>query len=513
MTTSVRYELLGDQRPRLSHSPASLRSAGQAAVELAKITGLTPDPWQEWCIEQILAEREDSYFNEVLGLRMPRSAAYESALVVARQNGKGSILEILELAWLFLLGAKTILHSAHEFPTAREGFQRIESLITGTPELAAEVARGGIKWSHGDESITLKSGQRLLFKTRTKGAARGFSIDKLILDEAMILKNEQVAAMLPATSARPDVQILYTGSAGDKDSEHFGRARSRGIAGSDPRLFFAEWSIDGCNEFCTPDCDEHDDPTKPESWAKANPGLGIRLSQENIQSELLGMDREVFLRERLSVGDWPVDGDAWSVISEEAWMSRLDEASAAQGPFTLGVDTTPDLRHSTIVVCGRNGEQKVHVEITGKGRKDDHQPGVRWVIARLDEIIKNIQPKYVVIDKGSQAGRFVDELIEKGHEKLLLHPTAREYAQACGEFYTSVVPIKGSTPDLAHLNQTQLTTAVAGAEKRDLADLWAWDKRNATQVISPLCAATLAMWGLKKYETEPETVAPWVVRR
>jgi hypothetical protein len=210
-----------------------------------------------------LGESDQWYYNSVLDRMMPRSSAYEICLIVARQNGKGSIMEALELAWLYLLGAKVVCHSAHEFATSKEHFQRIESLVSGTPELKAELARGGIKWSHGDESISLANGQRLIFKTRTKGAARGFSIDKLVMDEAMILKQDAMSAMSYATSARPDVQIMYAGSAGDQESEHFGRARSRGIAGKETRLFMAEWSADLCTLMCPKDCPRTRRPQRP----------------------------------------------------------------------------------------------------------------------------------------------------------------------------------------------------------------------------------------------------------
>src|SRR5262245_42008689 len=124
------------------HAPTQFSSAGQAAVDLAQVAGLVLDPWQRWCVNHILGEREDLYYNEILDRMMPRASAYESAIVVARQNGKGAILEAVELAWLYLLGVKTIIHSAHEFPTSREHFLRMESLITNTPELKVELARG-----------------------------------------------------------------------------------------------------------------------------------------------------------------------------------------------------------------------------------------------------------------------------------------------------------------------------------------------------------------------------------
>jgi hypothetical protein len=499
----------GAQRPRLSFLPRKISSAGQAAVALAAVAGLHLDPWQEWCVEQILGERQEMYYNPVLNRMMRRSSAYETALIVARQNGKGAVLEAVELAWLYILGARTIVHSAHEFATSREHFERLEGLITNTPELSAELARGGIKWSHGDESIRLSNDQRLLFKTRTKSAVRGFTIDKLVMDEAMILAAAAVKAMVYATSAGIDKQIIMSGSAGDKESIHFGRARSRGIKGNDQRLFFAEWSADICDQFCRLDCDLHDDRSDPATWAKANPGLGIRLEWETTQSEFLGHDDEVFNQERLSVGDWPADGEAWSVISEEGWANCFDSLSSLQGPATFSIDTTPDKHFSCIGVAGDNGEDATHIEVTGKNGILDHRPGVDWVVRRAVEIDKRSRNAQWVIDKGTQAGIFYDELVKAGLKVIC--PTVREYAQACGDFFSSVMPIGGSTPSIRHINQPDLRSALGGVEKRDLADLWAWDKKNSAGDISPLVACTNAYWGHRKRvnKPKPKPMAMW----
>lgn len=501
------------------------------------MAGLHLDPWEVLVLTEMLGERDDWYYNDVLKTDMRQYSAYEVGLMVSRQNGKGSILEARELAGLFLLGERTILHTAHEFPTAKEGFQRIEALISGCPELKKEVARGGIKWSHGDESITLVSGQRLVFKTRTKGAARGFTIDCLIFDEAMYLKQEQIAAMMPAVSARPNAQLIYTGSAGDKDSDHLGRARSRGIDGSDPRLAYLEWSVDSCTDFCPPACSEHDRTTieepqrlSPEqlsvargelvqSYAKANPGLGYRLSVENIESERRSMSPEVFKRERLGVGDWPVEGNAWAVIDEESWRARYSDLSAPQSPLVFAIDVTPDASHACITVAGLNGEQvngvdQVHVEVTQNGARYDHRPGRGWVVERMIDLCKRHKPKYVVIDKAYQAGPLFDEL-EEPLKRLgveILCPTMREYAQACGLFYSACVPRRDNAPYLVHPDQPMLTAAVAGSEKRDIQDAWAWDKRNASADISPLVAATHALWGVHKMgvtKPKPKPKAAW----
>ena len=82
-----------------------------------------------------------------------------------RQNGKGAILEAIELAGLFLFGEQLILHSAHEFKTAQEAFRRVLQLVENTDHLRKRVAR--VRTSHGEEGIELTTGARLRFVARS----------------------------------------------------------------------------------------------------------------------------------------------------------------------------------------------------------------------------------------------------------------------------------------------------------------------------------------------------------
>lgn len=68
------------------------------------------DEWQRFALDCMLGERADGKW-----------AAFETALIVPRQNGKGSVLEARELAGLFLFGEQLILHSAHEFQDGAGG--------------------------------------------------------------------------------------------------------------------------------------------------------------------------------------------------------------------------------------------------------------------------------------------------------------------------------------------------------------------------------------------------------
>ncbi|MFE0101165.1 terminase [Streptomyces sp. NPDC059009] len=501
----------GDQAPRILSAPPRVSSAGADVAELAEIAGLTLDPWQRLVLDNALGQRADGTWS-----------AFEVGLVVGRQNGKGVVLEARELASLFLLDEELCIHSAHLFDTSLEAFKRILGLIESTPDLDRMVKR--VSRSHGEEGIEVfRDGalRRLRFRSRTAGGGRGFSCDCLVLDEAMILTDRAVGAILPTLSAVPDPQVWYTGSSGTRDSTALGRVRTRGIGGDDPRLCYLEWSIDPCTQFCPVNCEDHDaqsftpDPRWSQeehdrqlsrlyaSYPRANPGFGIRIggtqsperSVEHIEAERRSMSAEEFARERLGVGDWPVEGESWRVIGEAYWKACVDAASVPDGELSFGVELTPDRKAGCIVVAGLNGDGLTHIEITSSDVLD-HRPGDRWIVPRIKELAARWRPRAVVINRASQAGALIPALEKAGI--TVLSPTAREYAQACGSLASAVVPIRGNSPTLVHLDQVPLTTAVAGVEKRAVADLWAWDQRSAAVDISPLQAATLALWGLQQ---------------
>lgn len=442
-------------------------------------------------------------------------AARDVGLVVARQNGKGSILEARQLAGLFLFGEKTIIHSAQDFATSGEHFRRIASLIQDTPVLNKELK--GAYEANGKERIELKNGARLLFKTRTKKLGRGFSPQLVVLDEAMFLDEESMMALRPTLSAQPNPQIWFTGSAGLEDAFEFGRVRSRAVNGLssgdlDPYLFFAEWSADVCTDFCLPNCDEHDKLDDEEVWAKANPGYGIRISYDTVANELRASSEDAFKVERLSVGRWPVDGDAWAVIDEDSWRAREDEDSeilmgGRKNTWVLSVDVSPTRAWGCIVACGVNDDGMNHVEITGY-EQYDYRPGTDWIAGRIREMWTSLKPDAVIIDDKGQASSLITELENFGVK--IVSPTTSEYAVSCGEFHVGCVPRKGEVPKIVHTGQKPMTNAVAAAVKRDLADKWAWDKKNAASDISPLVAATLAVWGYKKLSSEAPAAAPWI---
>jgi len=407
------------------------------------------------------------------------------------------VFEARELGGLFLLGERLILHTAHQYKTAIEAFRRIDELVTNYDWFRRKVKR--VTRTNGEEGVELTSGARLRFIARSKASGRGFTGDCLILDEAYELGDEEMAALLPALSARPNAQIWYGSSAGMATSVQLARvwrrirkAHASGVP--DRSLAGFEWAAELCTVFCRPDCADHDRIEDPGVWARTNPALGVvhangtGLSAGFVANELATMEPGAFARERLSVGDYPSDeSEQWAVIGEDLWRSLTDEGSRSRDPVAFAVEVGPERRTSSIATAGLRSDGRLHVEVV------EHRPGTDWVPGRMAELRSRWRPCAVVMDPGSHAGALIEPVEQLGVE--VVRPfTARDAAAACSQFYDAC-----QQKELRHMGQGMLTAAMAGARTRLLGDAWAWDRRNASVDISPLTACTLALWGYNRF--------------
>lgn len=464
--------LRGAQRPRILAVPEFVSSTGEEAIELAAMAGLDLDPWQQFVLVNALGERADGSW-----------AAFEVGIEVPRQNGKGGLLEARELAGLFLLGERLLIHSAHEFATAIEAFERMKVLIESCPDLDRQVDK--VTNSHGFEGFKLKNGQRLRYKTRTKGGGRGFSADWVCLDEAMDIPDAFHNALYPTLSARPNGQMWYTGSAVDQETMDnglvFARVRERGVRGDDPRLAYFGWSPD----IQSPDEVDPHTASDPEMWAQANPGLGIRITTEYIEGEQRALGARGFAVERLGVGDWPAtDGSSSSKITEEAWNDCEDADSSCLDPVVLVFDVTPDRSRAVIGVAGWRDDSLAHVEVV------DARKGTGWVGGRLAELVGEHNVLAVLYDERGPGASLVPGFSDLDVD---LRPVkGGEQAEACGMFFDAV-----EQATVRHLGTADLLLAIRGAATRPLGDAWAWARKTSSANIAPLVTVTLAHWGLR----------------
>lgn len=451
--------------PRYAWAPPAVGSRGQEALEVAARAGLVLDDWQALAVDGALGVGEGG-----------RWAAFEVGVDVSRQNGKGGILETRELAGLFAFGERLIIHSAHQFDTSLEAFRRLLFLVEDTPDYDRQVKR--VSRSHGEEGIELRSGQRIRFRTRTKGGGRGFTGDCLLLDEAMFLPEPTIGALLPTLSARKNPQVWYTGSAVDQlvhdHGSVFARVRRRGIA-QEPGLAYFEWSAEGEID------DLGDRLDDPGAWQAANPALGIRINEDFIRTERRAMDPRTFAVERLGIGDWPADPGDVEVIDWERWKSLIDSRSYMLDPVCLAFDVTPSRDRASIAAAGRRPDGLLHMEVP------EYRRGTGWVVDRLVELHQHQHIFSVSCDPAGPAAALIRPLESAGIE--VKQATAREMAQACGMLLDLVADGK-----LRHLGSDELSTAVKNAGTRPLGESWAWSRRSSAADISPLVAATIALW-------------------
>lgn len=508
MTSSVTVGsagALGAQEPRISLIAPYVATTGDEAIELAAIADLNLDPWQGGYLRHLLGERADGSW-----------AAFQAGLCVSRQNGKGGVLEARELAGLFLLDERLIVHSAHQFDTSLEAFRRLLFLVESRDEFTRRVKR--VSRAHGEEGIELHGpkgrrttgGQRIRFRTRTKGGGRGFSGDVVIFDECMILPVAFHGAVFPIISARPNPQVIYTGSAVDQQvHEHglvFAGLRERASAGGDARLLYAEWSADATLDHAM----DLDVACDPERWAEANPALGIRITAEYIEAEQRALDARSFAVERLGVGEWPsteTGGD--QKISLSAWRAPMliDRRSKLEDPVCLSFDVTPDRAWASIGVAGNREDGLGHLEVI------EHRRTTAWVVDRLVELVLKHDPVAIVWDTRSPAAALENKLrvaLEDAAaltDDLLIPVGSADFAQACGMLVDEV-----DQQAVRHGDQPELASAIKGATARKLGDeAFLWSRKNSGVDISTLVAVTLARWGF--LTQRPAEFEPFVAFR
>jgi hypothetical protein len=522
---SGRIQPAAELIPRVCMVPNYAYSSGPEAIEMAASAGLELDPWEQLALILGLGETAEGKW-----------AAFQVALIVARQNGKGAVLEALGLWWLFGTGELLIGHTAHEYKTAMEAFRRILSLIENTDWMRKKVKK--IINTNGEEGIELLNGQRMRFLARSKGAGRGFTFRKLVWDEAYALTEEQQEAQLPTLSAVPNPQVWLTSSPPLTSDTGKPLFKARRAAGG-PRTTFLDYGAEGSLDKL-----EEIDLDSVALALATNPNAPERISEEAMERERVAMGDRGYARERLCI--WPPDLDQdYTVISEEQWKAMLDPHSgqsdwskipataenwpdpstpaavmarmvpptALVGRPVVAPDVGPRIGGTvpaSIGLAQRREDGRTHIELIKSGA------GTDWVVAALVKLHLTTKA-LIAIDPGSPAGSLLAELqnslLQQGLDpaEILLTMAARDVAQAFGMIYDAATRPLSEPRTVVHIGQEELRLAVGGADKRPVGDGHAWDRRTATVNITSLVSVTHAVWGLAKapVEVESEPMVVW----
>jgi hypothetical protein len=450
---------------------------------------IIPLPWQRWLLIHALELLPDG-----------RRFRFRTIVVlVARQNGKTTIVEVKNLWKMFVLGVPLVIGTAQDLDQAEESWEHGVEIVESIPELAGELKH--VDKTNGKKTLRLASGSRWKIKAASRRSGRGLSGDDVNLDELREHQNWLAwGAVTKTTMARENAQIWAFSNAGDDKSivlnslQAQGRKAAQNPLSADPSIGHFEWSApDDVKCSCDRPEGTHELGCKLQDrryWAMANPSLGYTIAESSLASALSTDPEPIFRTECLCqrVPDLIPD---WSVISKSSWMPLVALADQEDlKPVAIAVDVTPERSHASIAIAGKvNG--LMHVEVA------EHRRGTGWVIPWLIERVNKWEPCAVVIAKNSPAGSLIPDAEAAGIE--IVKPSLNDEAQACGLFMDAVAPEDGE-PTLRHLGQAELDNAVKGAVRSDLGDgAWRWSRKSAMAVISPLVAVTHAAWAQAKF--------------
>lgn len=461
----------GVQEPRVELRPLFHSSVGEDAVSWCReVAGMSLFPWQEHVLSSSLLRKANGKW-----------AAPDVGVVVPRQNGKGEIIIARELFGLYMLRETKIMHTAHEFKTAKEGLTKLQAVIMRNPELSELV---DIKTGNTEPGVYWKPQRRgeppprsIQFLARSAGSGRGFTGDCLIYDEAYALTADMVAATSPTMAQVPNPQTWFLSSAGFAYSTELASVRARGFSGdSGEQLYYAEWSVD----------EDDFDPADPWGWARSNPSMGyghmqLEFFERQFRAFKASDNLAAFAREHLGV--WEMKA-ANSEIPETQWVRARDVDSEVRDDRVVVAVEVSKERRACVAVAGASWDGRVHVEVV---KNDMVGP---WVVSDVAALVDRWDVLGVALDASGPAGALLSEFAEAGVDVKPLG--SRQVAQASVGFKEKVL-----AGQLVHIGQPVLDQAALSSRARRVGDLWMFDRDSELADTSPLLASAIAVshWG------------------
>jgi len=449
---------IGEQTPTRSLILPYDKSLGDEAIELYEKSGRTAFDWQRFIINAILAKNDDGLWTHM-----------QFGYAVPRQNGKNEIAAIRELKGLE--DGERILHTAHRTTTSAAAFNRLLAILD---EMGYEEDEDYTKIkATGREQIKfLINGKgQIDFRTRTSTGGLGESFDLLVIDEAQEYTDDQRSALMYTIAASQNPQTIYTGTPPTPISSGtvFTKLRENALFGVSEDTGWAEWSVD-----------KQSDPRDKDLWYQANPSLGLRVSERNIQSEV-GNDDLDFNIQRL--GLW-IQYNQKSAISENEWKElHVETLPKLKGKLFAGVKYGYDGTNVALSIAVKTEDDKVFVEtIDCQSLRNGHG----WII----HFLRNADVQEVVIDGANGQNILAEAMKQAGIKKPIL-PTVKEIIVANSTFEQALFQ-----QTIAHKSQPSLYQVVTNCEKRNIGSNGGFGYRSQIEEndIALMDSMILAHW-------------------
>jgi hypothetical protein len=354
--------------------------------------------------------------------------------------------------------------------------------------------------ANGFERIVFDNGSVLVITGPNPDDYRSEAFDVIVLDEGGELEAERGAdvlgAALPTMDTRPGAMLVASGTAGEFAKGNVLYDRLVPGRRGDPRYGILEYAADEATTDVELEAWESDDE-HPEAHVRelvelTHPGLASGLTTlADVRDNYETLGPEKFGREYLGI--WGAGAAGGGLIDLNRWAESALDDPLPEPPerFAMAMAVHPDQRCASIVAAWRE-EGLAYIGVL------DARPGISWVSERAMQLSREYGVP-IVIDSGG-AGSVELEFMQRQRPRPKLAPQAwRDVRIAAGAFVKEL-----NKGHVRHYDQDELNDAAKLVVKRKAggSDGWAFGRRNATDDITPIEAAALA---LKVYDAKPSS--------
>lgn len=516
----------GNAEPRIFTPPlvelTPETSLGFEAIEFAEnILGLTLRPWQKFVLihglelDMRTVPGRPEFDPETPPQRLYDYRFRQVVVLVARQNGKTVVMNLMGLWRLFVDGASEILSSAQNLSNAERALADSFKLAKNTPSLVKylpyRMERGNwvpyMRMVNGGKQIELASvppglegvldisgAMPAWYVVAAGGAGRSYSADLAMLDELRQHRTSEMwDAIEPTTKERPRNQIWTFSNAGDARSVVLRRLRNLALRAIEEgttareKLCLMEWSAE-------PDRSIFD----PDGWYEANPSLGwgnateedmAALARAALDPEDPEADEASFRTEYLCQWVESTDPSKFSSAQWEALAGPLDGLPDG-AEVHVGIDCSLEARRTHIAVAFERPDGFWHVEVVAS------RAGFAWVPDWLNARRGGWFSGEVGLQSTGNAPAtvLVPLLAEAGIEVAEWRGAAMTGSVLA---YTSairdgLIRHPGRAPGVDE--PTLLESSALGVRDRKLSDVALWDRERSTGDAAPFIATNVAWW-------------------
>ena len=465
----------GVQTPRIHSKLNDLPSKGQEIIDFATELGINLMDWQKFvCIHGHKVRPDGRWAHSELGL------------IMARQQGKSTLMMLRILTGMFVWGEGLQLASAHRLTTSLETFRQIVALIEVNPKLEKEVKK--IRWQHGAEEIELFGNRRFVVKA-ANNAARGLSKPETIhLDELREYKDEDAwSSMRYSMMAAKNPQVWIYSSAGDQHSVILNKLRERALVSAttnDPIGWF-EWSAEPDAPILLPSGEMN-----WQAFAQANPSLGITIHPDNLKAVINDppdIVRTEVLAQWVDTINSAIDAQKWGLCQTDP--IPLDPEKETW----FGLDLSPDRKFGALVATQKLPGEKFNLVLLHTW-SNDYSINDLAVANDIAPYVRKYNVQTVAYSKRT-AQAVASRLVPAGIP--ITDMDGAIYAESCDRWLGAI-----NSHRLQHGGQDELTQQTLSAAKLPYGDgAWIIGRRASRVAVCAAVASSLATY----FATQPET--------